>query len=151
MGTLRGALPRLRGRRSEQIFNSREKAKNAQKNLTQGRLPSSSHIRLLWRTSRPISPYSYGGQDAAVLGCTRRGDPIGLVRGRGKATLRGRRSFRPFSCHFSPFTVFSLRPRVDVAKGGCVTLKTRQNRSRRLGGSICGRTAVRSFLNRSQR
>src|SRR6201987_6171800 len=31
-------------------------------NLTQSRLPPASRIPLLWRTGRPISPFSYVGQ-----------------------------------------------------------------------------------------
>src|SRR5258708_28972520 len=50
----------LRGRESG---NSRKKAQKTQnRNFTQSRLPAPSRTPTLWRTGRPVSPFSYVGQ-----------------------------------------------------------------------------------------
>src|SRR5258708_34743563 len=50
----------LRGRESG---NSRKKAQKTQnRNFTQSRLPAPSRTPTLWRTGRPVFPFSYVGQ-----------------------------------------------------------------------------------------
>jgi hypothetical protein len=44
---------------------------------TQSRLPPSSHIPLLWRTSRPMSPFSYVGQGRKEKTGNHRGQSMG--------------------------------------------------------------------------
>src|SRR5260221_14570382 len=56
----------LRGRESG---NSRKKAQKTQnRNFTQSRLPAPSRTPTLWRTGRPIFPFSYVGQGRKAEG-----------------------------------------------------------------------------------